>query len=210
MVEKVLIKQTSLRDEAYNLLLQWIITGELKAGSRLRDVELSKKLGISRTPIREALLRLEDEEFVVTKRNRSTTVASIDPNEIHSLYPIVWNLEALALEEAFFNITDADLDRMAAINQKLNDENLSHIKCVDLDHEFHRIIINKSRNQELQKILSYLKKKIKRFEYHFFNNQQNISLSCSQHQELINYIQSKELSKAKDTIKENWKVNILP
>ena len=76
MVDK--IERTFVRKEAYVKLRNWILDGTLAPGAKLRDKELAEQLGVSRTPIREALLRLEDEGFVKAKPNRSTHVSSID------------------------------------------------------------------------------------------------------------------------------------
>ena len=73
------ISRTFVKDEAYNLLAQRIINGELKPCERLRVQELSDDLGISRTPVREALLQLESEGLVMTKANRWTIVSPIIP-----------------------------------------------------------------------------------------------------------------------------------
>lgn len=94
------LKRTFMKDEVYNRLREWIITGELEPGAKLRDQDLSETLGISRTPIREALLRLENDGLVVTKANRWTLVAPIDLEEAESIYSIVWTLESLAMEQA--------------------------------------------------------------------------------------------------------------
>lgn len=71
------IQRTFVRQEAYVKLRNWILDGTLSPGAQLRDKELAEQLGVSRTPIREALLRLEDEGLVKTKPNRSTLVCSL-------------------------------------------------------------------------------------------------------------------------------------
>lgn len=75
-----------MRDEVYRTLRNWIITGKLKPETKLKDKDLSETLGISRTPIREALLRLEDDGLVITKANRWTLVAPIELKEAENLY----------------------------------------------------------------------------------------------------------------------------
>src|SRR5262245_93883 len=95
------IQRTSVRQEAYSKLRSWILDGTLPPGSQLRDKKLAEQLGVSRTPIREALLRLEDEGLVKTKPNSSTLVSSIDFHSAFHLYSIVWTLERLALSQAF-------------------------------------------------------------------------------------------------------------
>ena len=87
------IQRTFVRQEAYAKLRDWILEGTLAPGAQLRDKELAEQLGVSRTPIREALLRLEGEGLVKTKPNCSTLVTPIDFQHAFHLYSIVWTLE---------------------------------------------------------------------------------------------------------------------
>jgi DNA-binding GntR family transcriptional regulator len=80
------IPRTFVRQEAYAKLRNWILDGTLSPGTQLRDKVLAEQLGVSRTPIREALLRLEDEGLVKTKPNSSTLVSSIDFHNAFHLY----------------------------------------------------------------------------------------------------------------------------
>src|SRR5689334_15799597 len=100
------IQRTFVREEAYRTLRNWILDGTLAPGVQIRDREIAEQLGVSRTPIREALLRLEDEGLVQTKPNRATRVTTIDFHNAFHLYSIVWTLEQLALTQAFGSITD--------------------------------------------------------------------------------------------------------
>src|SRR6266567_2772095 len=86
-----------LREEAYVRLRAWIIEGVLLPGSRLRDNEIADALGVSRTPVREAIRRLQDDGLVVAEASRWTKVAPLDVDAADRLYPIVWSLEALAI-----------------------------------------------------------------------------------------------------------------
>src|SRR5262245_3703602 len=105
MPAQKILKRTFVREEAYQLLRNWIVEGKRKPGQKLRDKELAEQLGASRTPIREALLRLEDEELVQTKPNSATIVSPIDSHDAYHLYSIVWSLEKLALEQSIRAIT---------------------------------------------------------------------------------------------------------
>ena len=102
---------------------------------QVRDKELAEQLGVSRTPIREALLRLEDEGLVQTKPNRSTLVSSIDFHSAFHLYSIVWTLERLALTQAFGSITDLHIQSMIEANERFLQKMkvLGHIKILMFD-----------------------------------------------------------------------------
>ena len=92
------IKRTSVREEAYMILRDWIVQGNLTPGQQLRDKELAEQLGVSRTPIREALLRLEDDGFVETKPSRSTIVSPIQFEGVLNIYSIVCTGNQLCMQ----------------------------------------------------------------------------------------------------------------
>src|SRR5271156_6273245 len=115
---EVKIHRTFIRQEAYQKLRNWILEGILAPGAQLRDKDLAEQLGVSRTPIREALLRLEDEGLVQTKPNRSTLVSSIDFHSAFHLYSIVGALEQLALRQSFPHITEEHIQDMTDANAR--------------------------------------------------------------------------------------------
>lgn len=195
-----------MRDEAYNILQEWIMTGKLKPGEKLRDQELSDMLGISRTPIRESLLRLEDEGLVVTQANRWTLVAPINLGEAEDIYSIVKVLESLALEQGINNCTDEDIQKLELINErfKVNLEQGDKKAAFQADNEFHNQIVKLSKSQELPRLLNTLKVKIQRMEIHYFSVANNSLESYYEHKQIIKALNIKNLKKAISTIKANW------
>src|SRR5262245_17359125 len=103
---------TSLAQRAYVALLDAIVTGELPPGHRLRDQELAEQLGVSRTPVREALRRLEDEGLVETERNAYTRVAPVRPQRVADAFPVVAALHGLATRLGVPALTKADIVEM--------------------------------------------------------------------------------------------------
>lgn len=114
-----IVSRICLRDEAYARLRDWIIDGTLVPEEPLRDEALAEALGMSRTPVREALQRLEDEGLVVTVATRRTYVSPVTLTQAREVYPIVASLESLAVRLALPHIDTATLDRMTGANQRL-------------------------------------------------------------------------------------------
>lgn len=205
------LQRTFVRDEAYLKLRTWIVNGTLEAGSKLKDKELAEKLGVSRTPIREALLRLEDEGLVQSKPNSSTNVSPVDLENSFYLYSIVWSLEKLALTQGFTAITDEHIQTMEEANKRL----LKYLKNKDLesalmaDNDFHSVYIKLSKNKELEKILSAIKQKLNRLELYYFEKAQNRHLSYEEHEQIIDALKKKDLSTALNAIENNWKASLL-
>ncbi len=201
------IKRIFMKDEVYNKLRKWIIIGELEPGTKLRDQDLSEQLGISRTPIREALLRLENDGLVVTKANRWTLVSPIDSNEAKSIYSIVWTLERLAMEQALPLISSNDIEELEQLNENFNEaiKTGEIFAILEADNKFHDKIIQLSNNVELLKLLSGLKVRIQRIEIHYFSQMDAKYTSYTEHQQIIDAIKKQDLNLAIDTIKANWK-----
>lgn len=203
------LKRTFVREEAYTIIRDWIVDGTLKPNQQLRDKELAEQLGVSRTPIREALLRLEDEGFVQTKPNRSTTVSPIDTTEVFHLYSIGWTLEQLAMKQIFEHLTDDHLQMMEAINLKLKRAIAegNQIEAVECDNEFHEIFIEISQNKELKRILTGVRQKLKRVELYYFDLVEDVHFSYEEHIRIIEAIRQKDLSLVLDEIEQNWRLS---
>ena len=201
------IQRKFVREEAYLKIRNWILEGTLAPSTKLRDKELATQLGVSRTPIREALLRLEDEGLVQTKANSSTLVSPIDFQNAFYLYSIVWTLEKLALNQAFASITETHIQNMDLANEKFlkHMQTRNRLKALDADHDFHSIYIGLSKNKELEKILLEIKTKLRRLDLYYFDKIKNTALSYEEHKQIINALKQKDLNAALNAIENNWK-----
>jgi DNA-binding GntR family transcriptional regulator len=201
------IQRTFVRHEAYAKLRQWILDGTLAPGALLRDKELAEQLGVSRTPVREALLRLEDEGLVNTKPNRSTHVSSINFHNAFHLYSIVWTLERLALSQAFGSITDEHIQQMIEANERFLQKmkNKDRFSALEADYDFHTVYVKLSQNQELEKIVFEIKTKLKRLDLYYFDKIRNANLSYDEHKKIIEALTQKNLSLAMEAVENNWK-----
>lgn len=201
------IERTFVRKEAYLKLRDWILDGTLEPGTQLRDKELATQMGVSRTPIREALLLLEDEGFVQTKPNRATLVSAIDFHNAFHLYSIAWTLEDLALSQAFESITDLHIQTMQEANERFIQKMREHdrLAALEADHDFHLVFIRLARNKELEKVLFAIKQKLKRLDLYYFEQVKDADLSYKEHAQVIEALQKKDLYLAKNAVENNWK-----
>lgn len=201
------IQRTFVRQEAYAKLRNWILDGTLAPGAQLRDKKLAEQMGVSRTPIREALLRLEDEGLVKTKPNRSTTVSSIDFHNTFHLYSIVWTLERLALSQAFGSITNEHIQHMIDANERFLQKMKAkdRFSALEADYDFHVVYIRLSQNQEIEKIISEIKTKLKRLDLYYFDKIKNAILSYDEHKKIIEALTQRNLHLAMEAVEQNWK-----
>ncbi|GAK13374.1 GntR family transcriptional regulator [Geomicrobium sp. JCM 19039] len=200
------IERSSMRLHAYEMIKQAIITGDLAPERRVRDAELSELLGISRTPVREAILRLEDEAFIVSKPNSYTMVAPIDLEEVREAYTIVASLEALAVREIVKHCNQTDIKTLIDLNADYERalQRKQSIEALEADLAFHGAIVHIAKNDTLIKILTPLRDKIVRVEYHYFNDHSPKEKSYQEHERMIEAIQQKNESVAVQQIQENW------
>jgi len=205
------LERTSVREKAYILLRNWIVKGKLAPNQKLKDKELADKLGVSRTPIREALLRLEDEGLVQTKPSNSTQVTPIDFHNALNLYSIVWTLEGLALRQAFDVLTEENIQAMKAANEKFLQalQNNEPFLAVEADNDFHSVYLLASKNLDLCQMLSVVKQKISRLKIYYFNEVKDSFLSYQEHHAIIEALQKRNFLMALEAVEHNWKASHL-
>ena len=140
-----------LRDVVFNTLRRAILKGELKPGERLMEIQLAQRLGVSRTPVREAIRKLELEGLVNMMPRRGAVVAEITLQDLEDVLEVRAVLEELAVQKACENITEDQLrDLKKAANdfkRSLEDDNL--LACVETDMAFHEIIYSAANNRRL-------------------------------------------------------------
>ncbi|HNX64145.1 MAG TPA: GntR family transcriptional regulator [Oscillospiraceae bacterium] len=147
---------TSLTTEVFRELEKAILDGRFSAGDSLTELKISKQLGVSRTPVREALRQLELEGFVKYVPNKGAIVIGISKKDIQDIYEIRMVLEALAVRWAAENITDEELDQLKDVVelQEFYAKKGDTIQVWQLDSKFHDIIFTSSRSKPLMNTLS--------------------------------------------------------
>ena len=158
-----------IRDKVYSYLKEAILRGEYKPGDRLKERTLAEKLNISRTPIREALFRLESQKFVTTVPRKGVVVNEISRDEIEEVFMILGSLETIAVRLAAQKM---DEDMRAEIDALIADIE-SHLKkpadalhpddSTDINIRYNDIIWKASRNSRLHEMLSDLRDYIRAF-----------------------------------------------
>jgi DNA-binding GntR family transcriptional regulator len=165
------LRRTSLADRAYAALLDAIVGGELEPGRRLRDAELAARLGVSRTPVREALKRLEADGLVETERNASTRVAPVRPDRIADAFPVVASLHGLATRLGVPALSKADLERMERYDGERSEalRRGDVLAAIAADDRFHGVLVRASRNGELERLLARVMPHIRRLDLLHFD-----------------------------------------
>ena len=169
-----------LRDVVFNTLRQAILTGELKPGERLMEIHLADRLGVSRTPIREAIRKLELEGLVTMIPRRGAEVAQITEKSMKDVLEVRRALDALCAELACDRITDEELEnlRLACDAFETAVKTKDAKKIAQADVALHDIIVRATGNQRLIKLVNNLSEQMYRYRFEYIKD-------SSQHQNLI-------------------------
>lgn len=182
----------SLEEQVFNSLEEEILTGSLKKGDTLAEISLSKRLGVSRTPLRAALHRLAEEGLIEISPNRGATVIGVGKEELIDIYKIRMRLEGLASREAAARISDEDKKRLRDSVELsefyIGKQDTEHLK--ELDSEFHNIIYKASGNRLLYKTLSELHRNIKVYRKLSLTVPERLEKSVTEHREILNAIEA--------------------
>lgn len=192
------VKSPSLEEMVYSRLEEEILSGELQCGTALGEIALSKRLGVSRTPVRSAIHRLAEEGLVEVVPNRGATVIGINTADLIDIYRIRKRLEGLASSLAAERITKEELDNLAETVElaefyiKKNDT--EHIK--ELDTVFHSIIYKASGSRFLSRTLSELHRKIKSYRKRSLSIPGRLEKSEEEHREILEAIRAGDAEKS--------------
>ena len=169
-----------LRDVVFNTLRRAILKGELEPGERLMEIALANKLGVSRTPIREAIRKLELEGLVVMIPRKGAEVAKISQKDLTDVLEVRRVLEMLAMELACDKITDEELTllekNLVDFSSCAKRGNATELSSLDVG--FHDIIYQSTGNKRLIQILNNLREQMYRYRFEYIKD-------SSQHQNLI-------------------------
>lgn len=203
-------KRPLAREEVYTTLQTWIVEGVYKPGETIRDQDLADALGVSRTPVREALQRLQDEGFVETSTNRWTRVATLDLDEVRHLYPIIWTLEMLAISLTQNHLSPHDLDKMREANGHLREAltNKDAIAASKADYDFHQVFISLSANPDLMRILHEVKMRLRWLEVVYFRELIVALQSLKEHEAILEALEKGLYEQAAQAIKTNWEESL--
>lgn len=163
-----------------------IVDGTFAPGEQLRDLELTAWLGVSRTPVREALLRLAQAGLVVAQPGRSTTVSSLDRRAVRDARGVVAAMHEVAVREAVARLTDADLEAMREANRRFGSalEQGDVEAALRADDELHGVPVAVAANRALTAVLDQFTPVLRRAERLRFSSVEG-KASIAQHDELI-------------------------
>ena len=194
-----------LREVVFVTLRRQILRGELKPGERLMEISLANELGVSRTPIREAIRKLEHEGLVVMIPRRGAHVSEITRQELNDVLEIRRSLDVLAIRRAAEFMTEKDILELRAAEEAFallverKDADLTALG--EADEHFHDIIYQGTNNRRLIQILNNLREQMYRFRVEYLKDTDIRQTLIHEHNSIVKAIEDRNLEEAERLMK---------
>lgn len=193
-----------LREIVFETLREAIIQGRLKPGERLMEIQLAEDLGVSRTPVREAIRKLELEGFLVMVPRKGAYVADISVKDITDIFEVRAALEALAAGLAAERVTEDELDQLERALIHLSEASANDLETVvKTDTSFHELIYKASRNQRLLQIVKHLQEQIQRFRTASLGRPGRTRIAIEEHRKIVEAISERNVELAQTLAREH-------
>ena len=200
------ISRTPLRQEVRRLVLDEILAGTLPPGSDVNEAALAASLGVSRTPLREALLALEREGFLLSEAGRGFRIVPLTERDVEEIYPMLWMAEGMALRSGG-PLTTERKRRLAAINRELEAASTDPEAALGLDRKWHDALVEGSTNRRLLDLIAGLKELARRYELAYMRHSGTVILSARQHRGILSALDAGDMERATSLLEENWSVS---
>ena len=208
--EKETYNRQTAKERVYQPLQQWIIEGTFRPNERLNDTELAEYFSVSRTPVREALQMLKEQNLVHIIPSSGTYVTPIDFQDMKYVYELLGELQSISLKLCIDQITTKDLSCLTELNERFleNARRHSSSDAHIADRDFHNYLAKTTGNPYLITFTEQLTILACRNENHFFKDISRHQASYENHCSIIAAIKPKNLSVAQKEVKNNWLISI--
>ncbi len=194
-----------LRDVVFNTLRQAILKGELEPGERLMEIQLADRLGVSRTPIREAIRKLELEGLVLMIPRKGAEVARISEKSLRDVLEVRRSLEELAIELACQRMDEQELEDLEQAQEAFRKaiEKGDAMEIAETDEHYHDIIYNGTGNSRLVQILNNLREQMYRYRLEYIKDAAKRQILIVEHDHILKAVKERHVSEAKAAIREH-------
>lgn len=196
-----MLDRQPIRNEIRLLIRQRITIAGLLPGATLNPALIATELGVSQTPVREAMIELVHDGFLDASPNRGFLVRRLTASEAKELYPLMWDLEATALYAA--QPPAATLDKLVAINESLTKATEGEVQ-LSLDSEWHEELVRSCANRTLIEILTVLRWRIRRYEAAYAKHERLPAQPAVQHHAIVLAIRRNDYDRAAQVLELKW------
>jgi DNA-binding GntR family transcriptional regulator len=195
-----MITRRLLREDVHAAVTDLILRGEVEPGARINESRLAERLGVSRTPLREALHRLEQEGFLRSEPNQGFIVHPLSEREVRDLYPVLWMLEGAALREAVSH-GGVDLERIRRLDVERLAARDDLVREYDIDVEWHAELVRNCPNALLLDLIRHVKQIARRY---LRLDIQRLDAAIAGHRAVIAALEAQDVDSAVDQVKRHW------
>lgn len=192
-----------LRDVVFNTLRRAILRGELVPGQRLMEIRLADQMGVSRTPVREAIRKLELEGLVVMVPRKGAEVAHISGKNLRDVLEVRRALEELAGELACERMTAEDFKKLEQANHKfasvLDSDDITVLG--QADEEFHGLIYQATDNDRLVQMVNHLREQMYRYRIEHLKNKSQRTILLQEHQDIMRALAARDVEAVRRAIR---------
>ena len=187
-----------LRDVVFNTLREAILKGDLKPGERLMELQLASKLGVSRTPIREAIRMLEQEGLAVTPPRKGAEVAKMTLKDMEDVLEIRDALDELAVRIACQKISDEQLKQLEDMKElfEKSTQTGNVKKIAEADVTFHDVIYEATGNPKLVTLLNNLREQVYRYRVEYIKDPKNYPTLIAEHEAILESLKNRDVKNA--------------
>jgi DNA-binding GntR family transcriptional regulator len=203
---KVIEKKT-LHEEIANNLKELIMSGELQEGDKIKEDELCSSMGISKTPLREALRVLSVEGLIKLVPNRGSFVSTPTFEEIREMFDVMSVLEGICARAAVKKMSAKDLAALEKLHDKLekNFKRRAQREYIRINNQFHAFVQEMAGNRTLNQIVNGLRQKILLYRYQSLNLPERFEQSIQEHRDLIKAFRKKDSKKVETLMRRHLK-----
>ena len=194
-----------LRDVVFKTLRQAILKGELEPGERLMEIQLAERLGVSRTPIREAIRKLELEGLVLMIPRKGAEVARISESNLRDVLEVRRSLEELAIDLACQRMTEEELEELKVTQEKfsLAIKSGDAMQIAETDERYHEIIYLSTKNERLVQILNNLREQMYRYRLEYIKDEDKRQILLIEHEHILKALSLRHVQEAKQAVREH-------
>ena len=203
-----------LRDVVFQTLRKAILKGELQPGERLMEVQLANRLGVSRTPIREAIRKLELEGLVLMIPRKGAEVAKISEKSLRDVLEVRRSLEDLAIELACQRMDEEDIKELEEAQDVFAQAIASGdaMAIAESDEHYHDVIYRGTYNDRLVQILYNLREQMYRYRLEYIKDEEKRQILLVEHDMILNALKLRHVQEAKQAVRvhiDNQEITIL-